>query len=97
MPLLLAPAVVEEAWILTAIGIGTAFAVLLILLGLIASIKLFSERLAPRFGWEATSSPDSQAAPPDAESRNRALAAALAVTALLEARPEAPGPTGEGH
>ncbi|MDP6421328.1 MAG: OadG family transporter subunit [SAR202 cluster bacterium] len=90
MPLLLAPAVAEEAWILTAIGIGTAFAVLLILLVIVAIVRLFTAKVAPRFGWEAVAVPVAEAGPSDAESRNRALAAALAVTALLESKSEPP-------
>jgi len=97
MPLLLAPAMAEEALTLTAIGIGTAFAVLLILLVTIALIRLFSIRVAPRFGWEGVPSAVAESEAPDPELRNRALAAAVAVTAMLESRAEPKQSSGEDN
>ena len=78
-------AVAEEAAILTAIGIGTAFAVLLVLLAMTVLIRWISVRVAERTA-EPTEDGPVQPTQEDTEARNRALAAALAVTALLAAR-----------
>ena len=78
-------AVAEEAAILTAIGIGTAFAVLLVLLAMTVLIRWISLRVAERTA-EPTEDGPVQTTQEDTEARNRALAAALAVTALLAAR-----------
>ena len=81
----LEPGVAEEAAILTAIGIGTAFAVLLVLLAMTVLIRWISLRVAERTAEPTEDGPD-QPPQEDTEARNRALAAALAVTALLAAR-----------
>ena len=91
------PGVAQEAALLTAIGMGTAFAVLLVLLVMTLLIRLTSVRINGVTA-EPTEDPPSQPTPEDAEgpqdeaeARNRALAAALAVTALLAAK----GPSDE--
>jgi Na+-transporting methylmalonyl-CoA/oxaloacetate decarboxylase gamma subunit len=78
-------AAAEDAAILTAIGIGTAFSVLLLLLVVTLLIRRISDWLAGPTIEPAEGAPG-QPAQEDAQARNRALAAALAVTALLAAR-----------
>ena len=80
------PAIAKEAAILTAIGIGTAFVVLLLLLIVILLIGVLNRRIsrevAPAPQLESDSQPDED----HADVRDRALAAALAVTALRASR-----------
>ena len=74
-----------DALILTGIGIGASFSVLVLLLASALIIRLVARLI----------NKDDQAAAPleeerdaeDAEARNRATAAAIAVTALIESRP----------
>ena len=68
-----------DALILTGIGIGTAFTVLILLLISVLIIRLVA-RLINKDEQEETLVEDS-------EMRNRAVAAAVAVTALMESRP----------
>ena len=77
--------IAEEAAILTAIGIGTAFAVLVVLLVMTVLIRWISVRIEGRTA-EPTDDAPARPTREDAQARNRALAAALAVTALLAAR-----------
>ena len=86
--------VAEDAAILTAIGIGTAFAVLLVLLVMTLLIRWISVRMEGRTS-EPTDDAPAQPNQEDTQARNRALAAALAVTALLAARPRSDGSPGE--
>ena len=72
-----------DALILTAIGIGTAFSVLLLLLIAVLVIRLISWTIQRWGGGEEVPEEDE----PDREMRNRARAAAIAVTALIESRP----------
>jgi len=81
----LEPGVAEEAAILTAIGIGTAFAVLVVLLAMTLLIRWISVRVERRTA-EPTDDAPAQPTQEQSQARNRALAAALAVTALLAAR-----------
>ena len=72
--------------VLTGIGIGTAFGVLVFLLVAVLLIRLASWLVDRYFGpddldGEPTDEHD------DTETRNRARAAAVAVTALIESRP----------
>ena len=70
-------ALLEEGLTLTAIGVGTAFALLLVLsIAIWLSGKLFGPE---------KESPD-QSAEASTEGRDKALAAAIAVSALLEIR-----------
>jgi Na+-transporting methylmalonyl-CoA/oxaloacetate decarboxylase gamma subunit len=87
------PAIAEEALILTAIGIGTAFVVLVLLLIVILLIGVFNRYLQddPPLSTASDSQPDEQ----DPEARDRALAAALAVTAIRASRPQASLSAGE--
>ena len=89
------PAIAKEAAILTVIGMGTAFVVLVLLLIVILLIGAFnryiSDDVTPPAVAESESEPDEQ----DAEARDRELAAALAVTALIASRPHASFTTGE--
>lgn len=73
-----------DALILTGIGIGTSFSVLVLLLVAVLVIRQVS-RLFERDEQESVPQEDVPAA--DMEARNRATAAAIAVTALLESRP----------
>ena len=73
-----------DALILTGIGIGTAFSVLVLLLAAVLLIRLIS-RLLDKDEHEEPVSEETLA--DDTEARNRATAAAIAVTALLESRP----------
>ena len=74
-----------DALILTAIGIGTAFGVLVLLLVTVLLIRLISWAIDRYFGGDDTA--DEPADSPDPENRNRARAAAIAVTALIETQP----------
>ena len=87
------PAIAEEALILTAIGIGTAFVVLVLLLVVILLIGVFNRYMQDDPPLSATA--DSQTDEEEAEARDRALAAALAVTALRASRPQASLSAGE--
>lgn len=73
-----------DALILTGIGIGTSFSVLVLLL-----VAVLVIRQAARLfnGDEQESAPQEDVPAVDTEARNRATAAAIAVTALLESRP----------
>jgi Na+-transporting methylmalonyl-CoA/oxaloacetate decarboxylase gamma subunit len=75
-----------DALILTGIGIGTSFSVLVLLLIAVLVIKLVS-RLFDKEDQEELASQEEDAPAVDPEARNRATAAAIAVTALLESRP----------
>ena len=77
--------VAEKAAILTAIGIGTAFAVLVVLLVMTLLIRWISVKMDGRTA-EPTDDAPAQPTQEDTQARDRALAAALAVTALLAAR-----------
>jgi Na+-transporting methylmalonyl-CoA/oxaloacetate decarboxylase gamma subunit len=74
-------AIVEEAAILTGIGIGTAFGLLVMLMVVIFIVRLSSGYLLERAAMRA--------AREEAESRNRAHAAVAAVTAIVAARARA--------
>ena len=82
-----------DALVLTAIGIGTAFGVLVMLLVTVLLIRLISWAIDRYFGDDDT--PDEPVEAPDSpidsgadlENRNRARAAAIAVTALIESQP----------
>ena len=73
-----------DALILTGIGFGAAFGVLVMLLIAVLIIgrasRLFDKE-------EPQTVPTDQEPPDDPEAANRATAAAVAVTALLESRP----------
>ena len=73
-----------DALILTGIGIGTSFSVLVLLLVSVLIIRL-AARLLNR--EEDTDALMEESPTEDPEARNRATAAAIAVTALLESRP----------
>ena len=74
-----------DALILTAIGIGTAFGVLVLLLVTVLLIRLASWCADRYFGDGDTSDEPTESSDP--ENRNRARAAAIAVTALIETQP----------
>ena len=74
-----------DALILTAIGIGTAFGVLVLLLVTVLLIRLVSWCADRYFGDGDTSDEPTESSDP--ENRNRARAAAIAVTALIETQP----------
>lgn len=65
----------DDAGILTGIGIGTAFGLLVAMMVVILAIRFFVRRLNPG------AAPDSSES--DAETREKALAAVVAVTTLL--------------
>ncbi len=73
-----------DALILTGVGIGTSFSVLVLLLVSVLLIRL-AARLINDDGDEAAMQEETPIE--DQETRNRATAAAIAVTALLESRP----------
>lgn len=73
-----------DALIMTGIGIGTSFSVLVLLLVTVLVIKQVSRLFD---GDEQESAPREDAPAVDTEAKNRATAAAIAVTALLESRP----------
>ena len=75
-----------DALILTGIGIGTSFSVLVLLLVAVLVIKQVS-RLFDKEDQEELAPQEEDAPDVDTEARNRATAAAIAVTALLESRP----------
>lgn len=75
-----------DALILTGIGIGTSFSVLVLLLVAVLVIRQVS-RLFDKDDQGEPASQEEDAPAVDTEARNRATAAAIAVTALLEARP----------
>ena len=80
-----------DALVLTAIGIGTAFGVLVMLLVTVLLIRLISWAIDRYFGDDtpdepATTDPQTESGA-DSENRNRARAAAIAVTALIESQP----------
>ena len=89
------PAIAEEAAILTAIGIGTAFVVLLLLLIVILLIGVFNRRISGEVAPSPHLESDPQPYEDDADARDRALAAALAVTALRASQPQTSLTTGE--
>ena len=66
----------KEAAILTGIGMGTAFSLLVLLIIIIVLIRSFSARI---LGGQGVTQPPQ----PDPAARDKALAAAIAVTALL--------------
>ena len=74
-----------DALILTAIGIGTAFGVLVLLLVTVLLIRLASWCADRYFGDDDSSDEPTESSNP--ENRNRARAAAIAVTALIETQP----------
>ena len=79
-----------DALILTAIGIGIAFGVLVLLLVTVLIIRLISWAINKFTGDDETQSqPTEIQIEPDAlsENRERARAAAIAVTALIETQP----------
>ena len=73
-----------DALILTAIGIGTAFGVLILLLVIVLLIRLVSWIMNRYTGGRQQVD---VVETPDPEMRNRARAAAIAVTALIESQP----------
>jgi Na+-transporting methylmalonyl-CoA/oxaloacetate decarboxylase gamma subunit len=91
------PAIAEEALILTAIGMGTAFAVLVLLLAVILLIGVINRYFNGNEEQSETldSDPHTDDEDVDEEARDRALAAALAVTALIASKPKASFNTGE--
>ncbi|MCL0028749.1 hypothetical protein M1N23_01205 [Dehalococcoidia bacterium] len=86
--------VVEDAAILTAIGILAAFSVLLLIFAIVFVARWVSDKLAS-VAAERTESSVPPAAEDGSQSRGRALAAAIAVTALLATRPDSYGPDSE--
>ena len=83
-----------DALVLTAIGIGTAFGVLVLLLVTVLLIRLISWAIDRYFGDDET--PEEPIETPNAENRNRARAAAIAVTALIETQPHLSRPPRDG-
>ena len=83
-----------DALILTGIGIGTAFGVLVLLLASVYVIRLVTWLLGKWTGRHDDPVED----PPDPEMRTRAAAASVAVTALIHSRPQLglPDETREG-
>ena len=78
-----------DAAVLTAIGIGAAFGVLVALSLAALLIRLIAwavDKYAVRRG-DATAAVDAASARQDPETLNRARAAAVAVTALIESKP----------
>ena len=76
------PVILEDASILTIIGIGTAFGLLLLLMVVVAVVRLFSSVILEGAARRARSKADRT----EAESRNRAQAAVAAVTAIMATR-----------
>ena len=74
-----------DALILTAIGIGIAFGVLVLLLVTVLLIRLISWAIDKYTGGDET--PEEPVETTDPENRDRARAAAIAVTALIETQP----------
>ncbi len=87
-------AVAEDAAILSAIGIVTAFAVLLLMLVITLVARWVSLKVTVGAA-EPTEGPGSPDPGDETQARDRALAAALAVTALLAARPASAGSEAE--
>ncbi len=83
-----------DALILTGIGIGTSFSVLVLLLVAVLVIRQVS-RLFDKEDQEELASQEEDAPAVDTEARNRATAAAIAVTALLESRPHLRSPSSD--
>ena len=86
--------VVEDASILTAIAILAAFSVLIFIFAIVFVVRWVSDKLASvaaerSEGSVLTDTED------ESQSRDRALAAAIAVTALLATRPDSYGPDSE--
>ena len=75
-----------DALILTGIGIGASFSALVLLLVSVLVIRQVS-RLFDKDDQEEPVPQEEDAPAHDPEARNRATAAAIAVTALLESRP----------
>ena len=75
-------AIVEEAAILTAIGIGAAFGLLVLLVVVVAILRLLSEGVLRMAARRA----QAKVVREEAESRNRAHAAVAAVSAIMAAR-----------
>lgn len=80
-----------DALILTAIGIGTAFGVLVLLLVTVLIIRLISWAI-DKYTGNGDETPGQPTDPPiepeaGSENRDRARAAAIAVTALIETQP----------
>ena len=80
---------------MTAIGIGTAFVVLLLLLIVILLIGVFNRRISGEVAPSPHLESDPQPYEDDADARDRALAAALAVTALRASQPQTSLTTGK--
>ena len=78
-----------DALILTAIGIGTAFCALALLFVTALLIRPIAKALARRSGAgvDVATTVEAPPAMADPEMRNRARAAAIAVTALVESQP----------
>ena len=76
-----------DALVLTAIGIGTAFGVLVLLLVTVLLIRLVSWAIDRFTGDGDDQTPEEPEESPDPENRERARAAAIAVTALIETQP----------
>ena len=78
----------DDATILTGIGIGTAFGLLIAMMVVILAVRLITTRLLP------AAAPGSSEG--DAETREKALAAVVAVTTLLadQSRTDEPGKAG---
>ena len=77
----------SDALVLTAIGIGTAFGVLVLLLVTVLLIRLISWAIDRYTGNGDDQTPEVPEESPDPENRDRARAAAIAVTALIETQP----------
>ena len=75
-------AILEKAGTLTAIGIGTAFGLLLLLMVVVTVVRLFSNVILEGAARRARS----KAARAEGESRDRARAAVAAVTAIMATR-----------
>ena len=69
------PEIAEEAAILTGIGMGTAFGLLLLLVAVTVVVRIVSEYISKRGAGDAVSA--------EADARERALAAVVGVTAFL--------------
>lgn len=76
-----------DALVLTAIGIGTAFGVLVLLLVTVLLIRLVSWAIDRYTGDGDDQTPEEPVESTDPENRDRARAAAIAVTALIETQP----------
>ena len=84
--------IAKEAAILTGIGMGTAFSLLVLLLAVITLVHLFSARILRR----AAERTAAQAQEIEAQVREKALAAAIAVTALVASPKHIRSPGGDG-